>query len=84
MTQVLQRVTTEFVQQEDRVRLAGVTDAGRPAVVWLTRRMLNVLLPVLFQRLEAQFAAVLPEHREALQEFAQQAARDALESSAPV
>lgn len=84
MTKVLQRVTTEYVPAEDRVRLAGVTDDSRPAIVWLTRRMLVVLLPVLFDRLDAQFATVLPEHREALQEFAQQAARDSLESSEPV
>jgi len=80
---VLKRVTTEFIPAEDRVRLSGESDDG-PVVIWLTRRLLGLLLPVLLQRLDEQFASMMPEHRDTLQEFAQQAARDSLEPSAPV
>lgn len=83
MALVLKRVTTEFIPTEDRVRLSGETENG-PVVIWVTRRLLGLLLPVLFQRLDNQFASVMPEHRETLQEFAQQAARDSLEKSDPV
>jgi hypothetical protein len=84
MTQVLKRVTTEFIPAEDRVRMAGVGDDEQPVVIWLTRRLIGLLLPVLLQRLDSQFNSVMPEHRQTLQEFAQQAARDAFEASAPV
>ncbi len=79
MSTVLKRVTTEFVASEDRIRVAGLTEDGQKVVLWLTRRMLGLLLPVLLQQLDAQFASELREHRDALQEFAQQAARDTLE-----
>ena len=84
MSPVLQKVTTEFVAAEDRIRIAGLTEEGREVVLWLTRRMLSMLLPVLLKQLDAQFALQSPEHRDALQEFAQQAARDALGKAEPV
>jgi hypothetical protein len=79
MSTVLKRVTTEFVAAEDRIRVAGLTEDEQKVVLWLTRRMLGLLLPVLLQQLDAQFAAQSPEHRATLQEFAQQAARETLE-----
>lgn len=84
MTQILQRVTSVFVPSEDRIRMAGETEDGRAAVVWLTRRMMGVLLPVLFKQLDDQFASSTPEHRQLMQEVAQHAASDSLEASEPV
>ncbi|WP_342116660.1 hypothetical protein [Pseudoduganella sp. OTU4001] len=79
MEPVLQKVTTEFSPEEDRLRIAGVTEDGQQAVVWLTRRMLGMLLPLLVKQLDEQFLSATPEHRDVLQEFAQQAAQDALD-----
>ena len=84
MSEVLTRITTEFSQAEDRIRIAGLTEGEQPVVIWLTRRMLGVLLPVLLQHLEGQFSEAPDEHRDVLQEFAQQAAREALGGVAPV
>lgn len=84
MSPVLQKVTTEFIAAEDRIRLAGQAEDGRQAVLWLTRRMLSFLLPILLKQLDTQFALTAPEHRDALQEFAQQAARETLGKSEPV
>lgn len=74
MTPILQRATTQFSPEEDRIRIAGVTEDGRQMAIWLTRRLLGLLLPVLLEQLEKQFDTASAEHRLALQEFAQQAA----------
>jgi len=80
----LQRVTTEYSETEDRLRLAGEAgaEAGSTVVLWLTQRLLNRLVPHLCQWLEQQSGHVpLAEVR---QEFAQQLARAELEPQAPV
>ena len=41
----LQRFTTEYVEIEDRIRLAGETAPGHTVVLWLTQRLL-ARLPV--------------------------------------
>jgi hypothetical protein len=84
MTQILQRVTTEFSAEEDRIRIAGVTEEGRRVVIWLTRRLLGLLLPVLLEQLDKQFGATSAEHRLVLHEFAQQAACQSLGGAAAV
>jgi len=84
MTRVLQRITTQFSPEEDRIRLAGAAENGTQAVIWLTRRLLGLLVPVLLKQLDEQFAGASPAYRQALQEFAQQAACDALGGSKPV
>lgn len=81
----LQRITTEFIATEDRIRLAGeVSGEAAPASValWLTLRLLNRLVPYLCEWLasgdkEAPIA-------ELQQEFAQQKAQAELEPQAPV
>jgi len=84
MTQVLLKVTTEFSPLEDRVRMAGITGDGQPVVIWLTRRLVSVLLPVLLDWLEGRSAPVSDEHRQIMQEFEQQAAFNSIEQSEPV
>lgn len=84
MLVVLQKVTTEVSLEEDRLRIVGVTEGNRRAVIWLTRRLLGFLLPVLWKHLDQQFTSAPPEHKDALQEFAQQAACDRLGHTEPV
>lgn len=76
--QALQRVTTQYVVNEDRIRLSGETAEGETLVLWLTQRMLGVLIPRLVDWLERQGGDAL------LQEFAQQAAEAALGAEPPV
>lgn len=82
MTATLQRLTTEYVDVEDRIRLAGEREDGTTAVIWLSRRLLQRLLPMLFDWLEREAADGL--RAEVLLGFAQQAAQAELTPQAPV
>ncbi len=73
----LQRVTTEFVEDEDRIRLSGELAPDETRVLWLTQRLAQRLVPHLCQWLEKQTAAGAPV--EVVQGFAQQAALASLE-----
>ena len=68
-----ERITTQYIDFEDRIRLAGEVGNAAPVVIWLTRRLLQRLLPALLQWLERQGAD--KQRAEVLQSFAQQAAR---------
>ncbi|ADG11970.1 hypothetical protein B7G68_18140 [Caulobacter segnis] len=74
----LHRVTTQYVVTEDRLRLSGETAGGETVVLWLTQRMLNMLIPRLTGWLEQNGGDAL------LQEFAQQAAEASLGAEPPV
>lgn len=78
--QELQRVTTDYVAREDRLRLSGQTADGGVVVLWLTQRLLNFLIPALTDRLKR---SDLPGD-DLLQTFAQQSAESALEAAPPV
>jgi len=69
----LKRITTDYIDVEDRIRVAGEYSAGAPVVIWLTRRLLQRLLPALLLWLERQGADT--PHATILLGFAQQAAR---------
>lgn len=78
----LQRITTEYSEAEDRIRLTGELAAGGMLTLWLTQRLLNRLVPHLTAWLEQQTGnAPLAEVR---QEMAQQKATSELEPQAPV
>lgn len=79
----LKRITTEYVPQQDRIRLSGERDdSAAPLALWLTQRLFNRMLPVLLQWLERQ-GRELPR-AETLQSFAQQAAGAKLTPQPPV
>ena len=98
--QDLQRVTTSYVDSEDRMRLAGETAQGQAVVLWLTQRLLARLLPIFFRWLEQHQTGTTSEsdadgrsltraaaeqgHAEWLQSFAQQAAVAGLVAQPPV
>lgn len=50
----LERLTTEYVPLEDRIRITGEISKNRTVFLWLTQRMLFLLLPNLFNWLEKQ------------------------------
>lgn len=77
----MERITTEYIEAEDRIRLAGEAGA-KTVVLWLTQRLLNRLIPHLCQWLDQRVGATpLTEVR---QEFAQQKARAELAPQPPV
>jgi hypothetical protein len=53
---VLSKLTTLYVPAEDRIRLSGVLNDERVAVIWITQRFMNRLVPALIQWLEKQTA----------------------------
>lgn len=81
----LLRITTEYVETEDRFRLSGEVRENQTVEMWLTQRLLVRLLPHLFAWLEKEEEksnAALPA--DIVQSFAQQAAQASLAPEAPV
>ena len=72
----LQRFTTEYVPEEDRICVLGrATDGGAVIQrIWLTARLLRRVVPILLERLEPPRQMETPRGA-AIQRFAQQAAR---------
>lgn len=78
MANELHRMTTSYVETEDRVQLAGESADGTATVIWVSRRLLVRLLPLMLQWLEQQGVdpdSVDHPHVDVLHSFAQQAAR---------
>lgn len=78
----LERITTEYVEVEDRIRIAGTAGGRQPVVLWLTQRLARRLLPPLCEWLSRREGD--PLRAEVLQGFAQQRALAAMEPQAPV
>jgi hypothetical protein len=86
MVAAISRLTTDYVETEDRLRLSGEI-AGGPAVsMWLTQRVALRLLPELLRWLDAKIGATPAQdaapsrpaaqdvHKEVVHGFAQEAA----------
>lgn len=88
MTQILQRVTTEYIDIEDRIRLSGEVAGGAPVVIWMTLRLLQRLLPIVvawLERRETDNGTSSSRSRaEVMQEFSQAAAKAELAPQPPV
>ena len=50
----LQRITTEYVDTEDRIRLSGEVEENTSIVLWLTQRLLARLITHLLRLIEKQ------------------------------
>ena len=79
----LQRVTIEYVAAEDRIRFSGETGDDQTLVVWLTQRMLNLVVSHMVRWLADRGGADGADN-DLLQNFAQQAAEASLEHQPPV
>lgn len=73
----LLRITTEYVDTEDRLRLTGEVIGEQALMMWLTQRMLRVLVPHLLPWLEQSSSQ--DAYAEWMQGVAQQQAQAALE-----
>lgn len=86
----LQRITSEYIEQEDRIRLTGAVEAGATEVLWLTQRLLIRVIDHLLQWLEQQSTVTAPDAlkdgqaADLVQGFAQQAASAELQLQPPV
>jgi hypothetical protein len=85
---VLQRITTEYIDSEDRIRLSGETTPNQTVVLWLTQRLINRLVPHLLTWLEQQTVVSgglgADLRSDVINSFAQQAAMSSLEQQEPV
>lgn len=82
-----ERITTEYVDAEDRICMAGTLSDGEVVQAWFTQRLLQRLVPALVQWLQAQDAGPTgPDalRAEVMHGFAQQAARAQLSPQHPV
>jgi len=86
----LQRITSKYIEQEDRIRLTGAVEGGATKVLWLTQRLLIRVINNLLQWLEQQSTVAAPdalkdgEAAQLVQGFAQQAASAELRLQKPV
>mgnify|MGYP001203905552 CR=1 FL=1 len=86
----LQRITSEYVEAEDRMRLTGDTEQGEAQLLWISQRLMIRLVTHLLKWLENQGVANLasaPENEQAkemVQGFAQQTAEATLTPEPPV
>lgn len=78
----IQKITTTYLEDEDRIRLAGENAQGEILVIWLTKRLLDRLLPVLLKRIDD--STLGDNQNEFIQGFAQQAAVSGIPPSQPV
>lgn len=90
MVTKLQRLTTEYIDIEDRIRISGETPDSGPVVMWLTNRLAARAVPQLLRWLEDQAAPTagsssdFPALKRELQSFAQAAAVAGLKRHEPV
>lgn len=94
----LRRLTTRYIPLEDRLQLTGELATGQVQILWLTRRLIDRILPHLWRWLEqaevsqpsghdspaAVSAARSEAGRTELQRFAQQTATAGMSQQTPV
>jgi hypothetical protein len=78
----IQRITTTYLENEDRIRLVGENARGETIIIWLTRRLLDRLLPVLLTTIDN--TAEADNQHELIQGFAQHAAVSGIPQSRPI
>ena len=86
----LERITSEYIESEDRIRLTGRSGARETVILWITQRLLSRLLAHFFSWLEkeapevARSSVINNEAKAALQEMAQESAAAALKEQSAV
>ena len=86
----LQRITSEYIESEDRIRLTAISNAEKTLILWLTQRLLIRLIAHFLEWLEkeapevARSSAISNENKSALQEMAQQSAAAKLQEQSAV
>ena len=81
-TLTIERFTTEYQAVEDRIRYLVSAKTGESQTLWLTRRLINKLLPALFDLLKEETAGSAMS--DDLQAFSQDKARQSIKNEPPV
>ena len=80
----LKRITTEYNEREDRIRLAGFTDNNQTVSLWLTMRLMSRLINHCIKLLEKNTPETIEippaneQSRKSIQNFVQQSAEQQL------
>ena len=86
----LQRITSEYIESEDRIRLTAISNAEETLILWITQRLLVRLITHFLGWLEkeapevARSSAISNEAKSALQGMAQQSAAVKLQEQSAV
>ena len=83
----LKRLSTEYAESEDRIRITGETQDAEPVVIWLTNRLASRAVPAIWRWLDKDASApsAAPSGKgDLLQSFAQEAAVAGLKPEKPV
>ena len=86
----LQRITSEYIESEDRFRLTAISDAEETIILWITQRLLIRLVAHFLGWLEkeapkvSRSSAIGNETKSALQGMAQQSASANLQNQSAV
>jgi len=83
----LTRLTTEYDEREDRIRIVGETKDAESIVIWMTHRLVSGAVPLMLRWLDEKqppSANAPSERREVLQSFNQDAAVAGLKPQKPV
>lgn len=78
----IEKLTTEYVQEEDRVRLNLTDPQSNRSSLWFTQRLLNRMIPALVKVLEEETQGQ-PQSSD-LQAFNQAQAQQSIEQDSPV
>ena len=86
----LRRITIEYSEQEDRIRLAGLTQSSQTVIMWFTMRLMSRLIVHclgLLERGSLESKIILTENeksKESIQNFVQKSAEEQIIKETPV
>lgn len=86
----LERITTDYDEQEDRITIAGLTDKGQTVVLWITMRLASRLIKHCLGVLEkddpgsGEISRVNKHSNESIQNFVQKSAEEQTEPETAV
>ena len=84
----LKRLTTEYAESEDRIRIAGESEDAEPVVIWMTNRLASRAVPAILRWLDKEASppsAISSSGKgDVLQSFTQEAAVAGLKPQKPV
>lgn len=79
---LIQKVTTRYIEDEDRIQLLCTSNTSKPLIIWLSRRLLSRLIPYLLEKINAGNISDLESRT--MQDFAQHAVQSNTSKIKPV
>ncbi|MDA9901304.1 hypothetical protein N9D99_02175 [Gammaproteobacteria bacterium] len=83
----IEKITTEYSEVEDRIRMSALTSDDTVMILWVTRRMLLMLIPPVSEWLDEKkntSSQMSEKSKEMMNDFAQSEAQAKLKAEKPV